>query len=278
MAFRHSAREARVAAPFHIIDGYNLLHAAGLGRPTYGPGDLERVRNRLLSHLRTHLAAAERARTTVVFDARDAPPDRPRRFAVEGMTILFAAGSGDADAEIERLIAAHSAPRRIRVVSSDHRLQKAARRRRAVAVDCEAFLARLDRRGPVDDESAVTRRRQDEPKYGGGVSETETNHWLRVFGDALAVRDAIEKPDEPAPADAAPPERRRETKRTADGARTKRGPRRRRRDDVPADQDGGAAPAEEAIGRDEVAFWQARIDELGRESVDPAGPAAENPG
>ena len=65
-----------MATPFHIIDGYNLLHAAGLGRPTYGPGDLERCRNRLLSFLRTHLRAAERARTTVVFDARDAPPDR----------------------------------------------------------------------------------------------------------------------------------------------------------------------------------------------------------
>ena len=56
-----------MAAPFHIIDGYNLLHAAGLGRPTYGPGDLQRVRNRLLSHLRTHLAAAERAGCTRVY-------------------------------------------------------------------------------------------------------------------------------------------------------------------------------------------------------------------
>ena len=25
-----------------VIDGYNLMHAAGLARATYGPGDLER--------------------------------------------------------------------------------------------------------------------------------------------------------------------------------------------------------------------------------------------
>ena len=34
--------------PFHLIDGYNLLHVAGLARETYGPGDYERVRFALL--------------------------------------------------------------------------------------------------------------------------------------------------------------------------------------------------------------------------------------
>ena len=33
--------------PYHLIDGYNLLHAAGLAREKYGPGDLERALARL---------------------------------------------------------------------------------------------------------------------------------------------------------------------------------------------------------------------------------------
>lgn len=269
-----------MAAPFHIIDGYNLLHAAGLGRMRYGPGDLERVRNRLLSHLRTHLGVEERARTTVVFDARDAPPDRPRRFAVEGMTILFAASGGDADAEIERLIAAHSAPRRIRVVSSDHRLQKAARRRRAAAVDCEVFLAKLDRRGPIDDaQSAAQNRRPPGAKYGGDVSAVETDHWLRVFGDALSVAGGVNEPENPAPTKAAAAGERRTTKPPAGrkGRQPGRRPSRRSTADAQSEPD-DATSSEDAVGGDEVAFWQARVEELRRESVDPAGPAAENPG
>ncbi len=34
-----------------LIDGYNLLHAAGLGRARYGPGDLQRARQALLRKL-----------------------------------------------------------------------------------------------------------------------------------------------------------------------------------------------------------------------------------
>lgn len=233
--------------PFLIIDGYNLLHAAGLARARYGPGDLERCRNRLLGHLRRHLPHPERDRTTVVFDAGDAPPDRPRCVMLDGMTILFAARGGDADTEIERLIAAHSAPRQVRVVSSDHRLQKAARRRRSVAVDCEVFLARLDRRGPVADEPerAVSERR-DWPKYGGPMSSTETEHWLAVFGDAMPPAGAVE--DQAAPQD------------TGSEATTH-----------------SADPPLRQLTPDEVAFWQARVAELFDESVDRPGPAAENP-
>ncbi|HUG89232.1 MAG TPA: NYN domain-containing protein [Planctomycetaceae bacterium] len=237
--------------PFHIIDGYNLLHAAGLGRATYGPGDLERSRNRLLGLLKRYLPPAERNRTTVVFDAGDAPPGMPRELTLDGMTILFAVRGGDADTEIEALIAAHSAPRQIRLVSSDHRLQKAARRRRAVAVDCEVFLERIERRGPVAEE---TRRREESPgpKYGGAVSSAETEHWLAVFGDAFPSAELAR--DEPPVSDAVPQE---------------------------AKQGSGSEDAPEAappsITSDEVAFWQGRVDELLERSVDRGRPSAENP-
>ena len=57
-------------ARFLLIDGYNLLYAAGMGRATYGPGDLQRSRAQLLRYLFSKLTPAEIARTTIIFDAR----------------------------------------------------------------------------------------------------------------------------------------------------------------------------------------------------------------
>ncbi len=58
-----------------LIDGYNLMHAAGiLGRGS-GPGSLQRSRLALLNFLAESLDPREVPRTTVVFDAHDAPED-----------------------------------------------------------------------------------------------------------------------------------------------------------------------------------------------------------
>jgi uncharacterized protein len=171
-----------MSEPFTIIDGYNLMHAAGMARLRYGPGDLERCRTRFLRFLSRRLTAEERDRTTVVFDAGEAPSDMSRRTTLDGMTILFAPAGSDADTAIEELIAAHSAPRRVRVVSSDHRLQKAARRRRGTFVASESFFEQLERRGPVAEPQDRPARPGD-AKYTGRVPEEETAEWLEIFGD-----------------------------------------------------------------------------------------------
>ena len=58
-----SPYNARVPQPRLLIDGYNLLHAAGLARRRYGRDGLERSRNRLLDLLAGLLTDAERPRT-----------------------------------------------------------------------------------------------------------------------------------------------------------------------------------------------------------------------
>ena len=58
-----------MSRPFWIIDGYNLMHAAGMARQHYGPHELERRRNLFLAFLNTHLSEVELPRTCVVFDA-----------------------------------------------------------------------------------------------------------------------------------------------------------------------------------------------------------------
>ena len=79
--------------------------------------------------------------TTIVFDAAEAPPGLPRVVTHEGMTVRYASDYDDADALIEELIAGDHVPRSLMVVSSDHRLQRAARRRRA-AVRRQRHLVR----------------------------------------------------------------------------------------------------------------------------------------
>lgn len=128
-----------------LIDGYNLMHAVGLARRRYGPGDLERCRDRLLKWLSRNLRDSERLRTTVVFDAKDAPVAGNLDLHFRDMTIRFAGKEAEADDLIEALIEYHSAPKRLIVVSGDRRLQRRPAgdgdRHRQRAVSCRADAA-----------------------------------------------------------------------------------------------------------------------------------------
>lgn len=160
-----------MAPRFLIIDGYNLLHDAGLARANYRPGELARQRQELLNKLARRLTLEERQRCTVVFDAIDAPPNLSSRFTHENITIQFAKPGQEADEVIEHLVSQHSAPRRVTVVSSDHRLQNAISRRRGIGIDSDVFLKQLESPhrhvGPAPHHSAPT--------------EIDVNFWIEEF-------------------------------------------------------------------------------------------------
>ncbi len=160
-----------------LIDGYNLLHASGILGRGVGPGGLERSRSALLNFLVESLEEQELARTTVVFDAREAPPGLPRVTQHRGLTVRFAEPNSDADELIEQLIRADSAPRKLVVVSSDHRLHRAARRRHARCVDSDEWYAEVLRK-------RIDRLRRKSPglKRTEPPSESEVEFWLRQFG------------------------------------------------------------------------------------------------
>jgi predicted RNA-binding protein with PIN domain len=123
-----------------IIDGYNLLHASGVFGAARGPKGFEQSRAALLDMLVDVLG--ERASDTiVVFDAARAPDGLPARLSHGGIRVWFAREYPDADSLIEELVEDDTAPGHLVVVSSDRRLQAAARRRRAKAVACEEWLA-----------------------------------------------------------------------------------------------------------------------------------------
>jgi uncharacterized protein len=162
-----------------IIDGYNLLHVTGVsGRR----GDLQGSREALLRLLAATIDSKERPQTTIVFDAADAPPGLPRTVVFEEMTIHYASNYDNADELIEELIAANNVPRSLTVVSSDHRIQRAARRRKSAYVDSDVWFADAMRR----------RARQHRPpppatKPYDALSGDEVSYWLAEFGDAPNV-------------------------------------------------------------------------------------------
>ena len=162
-----------------LIDGYNLLHVTGIVGRGIGPGTLQRSRNALLSCIAASLDEEERLITTVVFDAHDPPPDRPHEYSQQGMRVIYAVGYADADTLLEELIRIDSAPRRLTVVSSDHRVQRAAKRRRATAVDSDVWFDELGQRRAwqapaLEDASAKPTEK---------LTDSELKTWLEVFGD-----------------------------------------------------------------------------------------------
>ena len=189
------------AIPFLIVDGYNLLHAAGLALANYKQGDLHRQRQRLLALLAERLSTQERQRCTIVFDAVDAPRGLDSQFEHDGMAVLFAEPGHEADELIEELVAKHSAARNLTVVSSDHRLHRAARSRRATPLDSEAFLSRISRRGqPMPLALPPTTPGRDDT-LPTPTASPDVSYWLREFGpidiDAIAVEEAADASNTP---------------------------------------------------------------------------------
>ena len=165
-----------MANPYLIIDGYNLMHAAGIARRNYAVGDLERCRRLLELRVASSLSDEAMARTTIVYDAFDSPGNEDRAIRRHGLKILYAAQGEDADGEIERMLDHHSAPRQVIIVSSDHRLHKAARRRRARCVDSDVYLQQLE--SEPGHRSIKSSRRPIKPTV---ETEAELQQWEATF-------------------------------------------------------------------------------------------------
>lgn len=156
-----------------LIDGYNLLHASGVFGTVRGPGGFEASRRALLDAIAALLGDLRR-QTTVVFDAADAPPGLPARYAHDGIDVRFARDHASADALIEELVEDHDAPGALTVVSGDNRIIAAARRRRAKAIASHEWFTEL--------RAARRPSTATEPKPAPPEDDREVARWLREFG------------------------------------------------------------------------------------------------
>jgi hypothetical protein len=170
-----------------LIDGYNVVAPSV---PPARRGDanwLHRERMRLIDRLVKNLDEDVRERTAVVFDAANPPSDRPNRFTVSGIDIRFAVGYAEADDLIEEMIAAHSAPKRLAVVSSDVRIQTAASRRGCTTFASDVWLddllegkPQLAIKPPRGAGQGSDRQPGDEKPQA--VSDEDLQQWMQDFG------------------------------------------------------------------------------------------------
>ena len=168
-----------------LIDGYNLMHAAGaIGAKELGRQAFQRKRRRFLSELADSLGIDRARETTVVFDANSPPADFSLETSYKGLTLIFALGDENADARIEQLIGHHSAPKALTVVSSDRRVRQAATRRKARAIKADDFLDLVDRWKAHSSQEGPSKPAPPSPPVdrNSPPSAEEAALWLQEFG------------------------------------------------------------------------------------------------
>ncbi|MDB4778317.1 NYN domain-containing protein, partial [bacterium] len=167
-----------------LIDGYNLLHAIGFRGDLAAPGNLERARLSMLEKLAQYLSPPDRRKVLVVFDAGKRSKSKPHQYNYQDIQVEFAHEYEDADSMIEILIQKHSLPRSLLVVSSDHRIQTAARRKKAQFIDSDQWIDQLQH---------PPREFKKKPRDSTKPSRTEnTDYWLAKF-DTEEIEHFIEQ-------------------------------------------------------------------------------------
>lgn len=154
-----------------IIDGYNLLRAVqNLTEQSFNITDVQ-----LCSILSEYLYRIKK-KGSIVFDGTG-PRDKTAFNNLYNLEVIFSGSSREADDIIEKLVLEDTAPKRLIVVSSDRRVKTAANKRKATAVDSIDFW--MEAIKTIEKK----RERNVEPlaKFIG-ISEAETEYWLKVFG------------------------------------------------------------------------------------------------
>ncbi len=153
-----------------FIDGHNLLHSVQKDDPDSGPISDVRLCHIIGSYLRLTGQSGE-----IIFDGIG-PPDKSGFEDISNLEVFFSGSGTDTDTVIEDKISVNTAPRRLKIVSSDRRLRKAARARKATSIKSEVFWNNMQKqlsRKKMTKEPAAKRR---------GLSESETGQWLEIFG------------------------------------------------------------------------------------------------
>ena len=123
----------------YIIDGHNLLHAVYKIESEFQKvSDVDLCRF-IGSFLKLTGQTGE-----IIFDGTG-PRDKSIYDNIAGLEVFFSGIGTDTDTVIEDKIKADTAPKRLIIVSSDRRLRKAARARKAASLKSEEFWFQINK-------------------------------------------------------------------------------------------------------------------------------------
>jgi predicted RNA-binding protein with PIN domain len=163
----------------YLIDGYNLLHQSPVMQTGTGPKWLEQQRDRLVVSLAKLLSESDRENTVVVFDAHSGQSASTVDKTIEGIRVRFAHHYSEADDLIESMIEEHPNPQSLIVISSDRRLKRAARSRRAKCIDGRQWLDSLEKASIADTEPSGG---DPEDIKNAPVESGQVEQWMRDLG------------------------------------------------------------------------------------------------
>ncbi len=151
-----------------LIDGHNLLYAVKAMTEGQVLSEVQ------LCKLIGGYLRQTKQRGEIIFDGRG-PLDKSGLAGTANLEVSFSGSATDADSVIEDRIQSSTAPKRLAVVSNDHRLIKAAKARKAVAVTADDFWEKVFKK-------LSRRRREAEPAAKRtGITAGETEFWLKFF-------------------------------------------------------------------------------------------------
>ena len=164
-----------------LIDGYNLMYAAGLASRGMPAPQFDRARGRFLDWLAD--GATGRATLRVIFDALLAPS--PSLETVHrGVRVRFAFKQ-TADDVIEELVAVEQKPAAVTVVSNDNRVREAGRRAGCHLATCEEFIDWLINPSSGQEYNAP---RAPDDKPVSAVTDDDMTEWLNAFNSPKPKR------------------------------------------------------------------------------------------
>ncbi len=166
-----------------VIDGYNLLHQTPVMQSGSGPAWLHQQRINLIQELAKLLTPEERRTTICVFDAHTDRSPNTTDFVLEDIRVCFAHHHREADDFIEDLIDQHRSPRSLLVVSSDRRIQNAAKYRQAQTIDSRDWFDRISLRYTDSLDHATPTVNEIDPESIKNVSvmEHEVDAWVNYL-------------------------------------------------------------------------------------------------
>jgi predicted RNA-binding protein with PIN domain len=153
-----------------IIDGHNLLHSIQNADESSGP-----ISDVGLCRIIGRYLKLTGWKGEVIFDGTG-PRDKSGFDNISNLEVFFAGLGTDTDTVIEDKISASSAPKRLTIVSSDRRLRKAARARKATSLKSEIFWNNIHK------QLSRKRTEKEPPAKRQGLTDGETKQWLEFFG------------------------------------------------------------------------------------------------